>query len=173
MHALAADAERVERFAGSLLRSMDEYAITAPRRAAMFLAQIGHESGSLRYTREVWGPTAAQRKYEGRVDLGNTEPGDGHRFLGRGLIQITGRENYRLAARALGVDLLAHPEALEAPGLAARSAAWWWAAHGLNELADTGDVRACTRRINGGLTGIEDREERFRVACDVIVGCSV
>lgn len=171
MHATGATRPDVERFAGSLLRSMDEFDIATPRRVAMFLAQVGHESGGLRYLREIWGPTKAQAGYEGRRDLGNTEPGDGFRFRGRGLIQITGRANYAAAGRALGVDLLAEPEMLEQPGLAARSAAWWWAAHGLNELADTGDVRACTRRINGGLNGIDDREDRFRAACDAIVGC--
>lgn len=141
-----------------------EFDITAPVRLAAFLAQIGHESGGFRYTREIWGPTAAQLKYEGRSDLGNTQPGDGSRFRGRGLIQITGRYNYEKASKALGVDLIQNPELLEEPRLAARSAAWWWSAHGCNELADAGDFDKLTRKINGGLNGIADRRNRWEIA---------
>lgn len=145
------------------------YGITTPERLAAFLAQIGHESGSLKYTRELWGPTPAQQRYEGKAGLGNTQPGDGHRFLGRGLIQCTGRDNYgrvrdHLRAR-LGEqqvpDFLAYPEQLEQPRWAAWSAAEWWASHGCNELADAGDFDALTRRINGGLNGQPDRLARW------------
>src|SRR6185503_12838834 len=89
-----------------------EYGILQPQRIAMWLAQIGHESGGFVYTREIWGPTPAQSRYEGREDLGNTQPGDGKRFIGRGLIQTTGRANYQATGNALGVDLIAHPEML-------------------------------------------------------------
>lgn len=134
--------------------------VTTPVRIAAWIAQVGHESGGFVYTREIWGPTAAQLRYEGRADLGNILPGDGSRYRGRGLIQITGRANYTKAAHALGVDVVAYPERLEADDLAALSAAWWWAAHGCNELADAGDFTALTRRINGGTNGLADRQAR-------------
>lgn len=138
--------------------------IDTPARIAAWIAQIGHESGGFRFTREIWGPTDAQRRYEGRIDLGNTVPGDGSRYRGRGLIQITGRSNYARAAAALGVDVVAEPEMLETDGMAALSAAWWWSANGCNQLADAGNFDALTRRINGGLNGIEDRRRRHAIA---------
>lgn len=145
-----------------------EFGIDTPQRVAAFLAQVGHESGGFRYTREIWGPTEAQKRYEGRADLGNVKPGDGSKYRGRGLIQITGRYNYEQVSKALRVDLVNKPELLEAPSLAARSAAWWWAANGCNELADKGDFDALTRRINGGLNGIEDRRRRWEIAKKVL-----
>ena len=144
--------------------AMVEFDVNTPARKTMFLSQIGHESGGLRYAVEIWGPTPAQRRYEGRLDLGNTEPGDGSRFRGRGLIQTTGRANYAATGKALGLDLLLRPELLGLPPLAARSAAWWWKAHGLNEIADTGDVRKATRRINGGFNGLAERQALFSAA---------
>ncbi|KSJ42362.1 glycoside hydrolase family 19 protein [Pseudomonas aeruginosa] len=144
-------------FVPALNRAMYRYKIDSPMRQAAFIAQVGHESGQLRYTREIWGPTAAQAGYEGRKDLGNTMPGDGKRFMGRGLIQITGRANYVKAAAALGQPLLDQPELLEQAEWAATSAAWWWSAHGCNELADSGDFERITRTINGGLNGQAER----------------
>jgi putative chitinase len=142
----------------------DQYEIDTPLRLAAFMAQIGVESGRLLYTREIWGPTSAQTGYEGRKDLGNTQPGDGKRFMGRGLIQITGRHNYTVAAAALNLDLLNHPELLEQPNDAALSAAWWWSSHGLNALADAGDFQIITRRINGGLTAYSERLQLYGCA---------
>lgn len=145
-------------------RAMFEFAIVSPHRAAMFLATIGHESGGFVHTREIWGPTPAQQRYEGRADLGNARPGDGSRYRGRGLIQITGRANYEAASKGLGVDFVSHPQLLEDPEYAARASAWWWANNGLNELADTGDFRAVTRRVNGGYNGMTDRQRRYELA---------
>jgi putative chitinase len=127
--------------------------ITNAKRQAAFLAQVGHESGGLHWLVELWGPTATQLRYETRYDLGNVAPGDGYKYRGRGLIQLTGRENYRKGGQALGVDLINNPELLGEPGLACRSAGWYWKSHGCNELADAGDFEAVTRRINGGLNG--------------------
>lgn len=141
-----------------------EFGVTGSVRVAAFLAQVGHESGGFVYTREIWGPTAAQLRYEGRKDLGNTQPGDGSKYRGRGLIQITGRYNYQNASKGLGLDLVSEPWLLEAKPLAARSAAWWWASHGCNELADAGDFERLTRRINGGLNGYDDRVARWEKA---------
>lgn len=155
------------RVASALMVSMERYAIATPPRAAMFLAQVAHESGGFRWRREMWGPTPTQLRYEERADLGNCEPGDGLRFCGRGFLQITGRANYRDVGRALGVDLEAQPELLETTDLAAASAGWWWAARKLNVIADADTeeaFRTVTRRINGGLNGWDDRLARWHVA---------
>jgi len=148
---------RAANFAPYLNAAMSEYDISTPVRIAAFLAQIGHESGRLRYVREIWGPTAAQQRYEGRADLGNTEPGDGKKYMGRGLIQITGRANYRSVTDALGEDFVTYPSLLESPKWSTLSAAWFWASRQLNALADAGDFDAITRRINGGQNGRADR----------------
>ena len=143
-----------------LERSMLRYEINTKRREAAFLAQIAHESMRLSRTRELWGPTPAQLRYEGRKDLGNVVPGDGFRFLGRGLIQTTGRGNYRRCSLALFGDerLLDQPELLEQKTWAAQSAGWFWRDEkNLNELADAGMFKTITRRINGGLNGYEER----------------
>ncbi|WP_085703951.1 glycoside hydrolase family 19 protein [Pseudomonas sp. B15(2017)] len=144
-------------FAPALNTAMQQYQIVGTKRVAAFIAQIGHESGHLRWVREIWGPTDAQRGYEGREDLGNTVPGDGRKYCGRGLIQITGRANYAACGEALGLDLINHPEQLELPQHAAMSAAWFWKQNGLNDLADRDQFNTITRRINGGLNGLEDR----------------
>lgn len=145
------------------------YEINTRPRVAAFLGQVCHESGNMRFLREIWGPTPQQLRYEPGTSLarslGNTQPGDGHRFLGRGLIQITGRSNYEQISRALEYDFVADPVALERPDNAVASACWFWATRGLNEMADVTteqSYRRITRRINGGLNGWEDRLERWR-----------
>lgn len=159
---------RAALFAAPLSVAMLEFGINTPARRASFIAQIGHESGQLRYVRELWGPTPAQSGYEGRNDLGNTQPGDGVRFKGRGLIQITGRANYAACGAALSLDLTGRPELLEQPVNACRSAAWFWKKNGLNELADAGDQTRVSRRINGGTNGLADRLALFDVAQRVL-----
>lgn len=146
--------------------SMAEAGIDTPAREAAFLAQIAHESGSLRYVREI----ADGKAYEGRADLGNTQPGDGPRFKGRGLIQITGRANYRACSLALFGDerLLDRPELLEDVTQACRSAAWFWKSRGLNTLADSGAFKAITKAINGGLNGYDERLAYFQRATGVL-----
>lgn len=146
---------RLSTYVDHLAAAMHEYGIDTPARQAAFLAQVAHESGSLRYVREL----ASGDAYEGRADLGNTEPGDGRRFRGRGLIQITGRANYRDCSRALFGDdrLLNSPELLEEPRAACRSAAWFWRSRDLNPLADVGAFRAITKAVNGGFNGYDDR----------------
>lgn len=133
--------------------AMQEFGIDTPEREAAFIAQVAHESAGFYYTREL----ASGEAYEGRADLGNTQAGDGKRFRGRGFIQITGRANYRAVSDALGADFVANPEWLEETDAAARSAAWFWQSRNLNELADKGDFKAITKRINGGLNGYSDR----------------
>lgn len=160
--------DRATEFLPFVEAAMDEFEINTPKRQAAFLAQIGHESGRLKYTIELWGPTPAQSRYEGRDDLGNTEQGDGYRFRGRGLIQLTGRANYIEAGDALGVELIESPSLLAEPELACRSAAWFWREHGCNELADVGDFRRITLRINGGTNGMDDRLALYEAAQAVL-----
>jgi putative chitinase len=153
-----ANPENIAIFAPKLDQACKEYEISrAPRRVAIFLAQIAHESGSLKYVEEI----ASGEAYEGRTDLGNTQPGEGKRFKGRGLIQITGRANYAELSKELNYDFIRDPEALEKPGPAAFSAAWFWWSRGLNRLADIDAFAKITRRINGGLNGLKDRLEHY------------
>lgn len=140
-------------------RAMLRAGITTEKRAAAFLAQIGHESGSLVYKAEI----ASGAAYEGRSDLGNTQRGDGVRFKGRGFIGCTGRANYLAMGRWLGVgDLfIRHPTLLERDDWAWLTAVWFWSEHGLNRMADEGRFDAITRRINGGYHGKADRDARW------------
>lgn len=137
-----------------LQAACDAYQINTPLRVAAFLATCGVESGRLIFTKEIWGPTPAQIAYEPPSkkagELGNTEAGDGKRFCGRGLIQVTGRRNYTLAAVGLDLDLLNHPELLEQPADAAISAGWYWHNRNLNALADAGNFLGVSRAVNLG-----------------------
>lgn len=143
---------------------LERYAITTPSRLCHFLAQIAHESDGFQTTSEYWGPTRAQKAYEGRGDLGNVQPGDGRRFMGRGLIQLTGRANYRTYGKRLGLELEAHPEVAAQPAASLLIACEYWKAKGLNALADRDDLEAITRRINGGTNGLSDRRVFLRRA---------
>ena len=168
-------------FVPALNAAMARFKINSQVRMAAFIAQIGHESGqltrmveNLNYSAErlqaVWPnrfdaalAAKVERKpeqianivYGGR--MGNTLPGDGWKYRGRGLIQLTGAKNYRAAGVALGQDLVNHPELVEQPDTAALVAGWFWQSNGLNELADSGQFAKITRTINGGLTGQAER----------------
>jgi putative chitinase len=156
--------QRAGLFLPGLNAAMAEFQIDTPQRQAAFLAQVAEESGQLLYVREL----ASGAAYEGRADLGNIYVGDGPRFKGRGLLQITGRANYLLCGRGLGLDIQAHPELLEQPDNACRSAGWFWQAHGLNYLADCGDQTKVTRRVNGGTNGLLERLAYFETAARVL-----
>ncbi|MDR0829735.1 MAG: hypothetical protein LBN95_06455 [Prevotellaceae bacterium] len=154
--------EKIDIFLPFLNEFMAMYGITTYERICAFLAQVGHESGSLKYTEEI----ASGSAYEGRKDLGNTEIGDGKRFKGRGLIQITGRANYTQLAKVWNDnEILTNPTKLAEPELATKSACWWWQNRGLNALADipTDDnFRKITKKINGGYNGYDDRKTRWQ-----------
>jgi putative chitinase len=144
-------------YAPALFAKMPARAISTPLRQAHFLAQVGHESGELRYKEEIASGTA----YEGRADLGNTQPGDGPRFKGRGLIQLTGRANYRQYGQAIQRDLTTNEQwkqVADDPNLAVDVACWFWETRNLNQYADQDDVTTITRRINGGVNGLDDRK---------------
>ncbi len=152
---------KIERYLPHLLAGMRERHIDTPLRQAHFIAQLAHESGAFVYAEEL----ASGDDYERRADLGNTQPGDGRRFKGRGLIQLTGRANYTAYGKALGRDLTADPTPVATdPALAVDAACWFWETRGLNAMADADDVERATRRINGGLNGYADRQAYLRRA---------
>jgi putative chitinase len=146
--------DRLEKLLPHLNTTMQRYAITTPLRQAHFLAQVGHESDGFNTNEEY----ASGADYEGRGDLGNTRAGDGVRFKGRGLIQVTGRANYADCGRALAVDLINNPQRLGDFDLACLSAGWYWDTRKLNNHADRDDALTITKIINGGTNGLADRE---------------
>lgn len=156
--------------------AMDTFEINTPARQAAFLAQVGHESGGFKFINEIWGPTAAQARYEvrGAGDLGNVQPGDGVRYKGRGWIQLTGRDNYRRAYERLSKRFADCPNFEEDPGevatsrWAAMTAAEFWYNAGCNKLADEGRFEKITRVINGGLNGYADRMARWEDAKEAL-----
>lgn len=125
-----------------------EFGITTPLRIAHFLAQGSAETGGFHWLREIWGPTDAQKRYEGRKDLGNVIPGDGYRFLGRGIFQITGRDNYERYGKRIGIDLTCDPAKAEDPETALWIACLYWHDLNLNQFADLDQVRAVSNGIN-------------------------
>jgi putative chitinase len=151
---------------------MEIYEIDTPLRASAFLAQIAHESGELRYMEEIWGPTEQQKKYEPPSELaqklGNTESGDGFRYRGRGSMMITGRANYQKYGDRLGVDLVGNPDLVATPQYAFSTAVLYWKLNGLNELADIQDFTTITRKINGGVNGLAEREKYYEIAKDAL-----
>jgi putative chitinase len=153
-----------------------KYGITTPLRLAHFLAQAAHETMGFRYLKELWGPTDAQKGYEGRADLGNTLPGDGFRFRGRGIFQITGRDNYRRYGDRTGADLIDHPDAAADPSLALLIACLYWTDHKLNDYADADDILGVSNGINRGNpasirepNGYADRKAQLAKAKRVLV----
>lgn len=174
------------RYLPYLAAALQRFEINNDKRIVAFLAQLGHESGGLRYSTEL----ASGAAYEGRADLGNKFPGDGKKFKGRGLIQITGRANYSDVGAALGQNFILYPETL-APANnevgnalqlknAVASAAWFWKVKGLNELADKLDFtkssshannvaifKQITKKINGGYNGLADRQTRLAAGWNI------
>lgn len=166
LQAIAPEAavNRIEQLAPELNRTMVEFDITTPLRQAHFLAQVAHESDRFNALEEY----ASGEDYEWRDDLGNVYPGDGVRFKGRGLIQVTGRTNYKDCGKALGIDLVSNPKRLADPDLACRSAGWFWTTRRLNPDADRDDVHTVTRVINGGYNGLDDRIQLLSAAKRVL-----
>jgi putative chitinase len=160
---------------GLLMRPMH---LSSPHRLYHFLGQSAHESGGWRYDREVWGPTPAQKRYDTRTDLGNTvaADGDGYAYRGRAGFQITGKANYRRftdwaqANYASAPNFVAVPDLINTDPWEGLASIWYWETNGLNALADAGDVAAVTRRINGGINGLEDRVRQTVAAGLLLAG---
>jgi predicted chitinase len=168
-----ASRQRLRDFMPHLIAAMDEFNISVNvKRAAAFIAQLAHESGEFRWMEEIWGPTDAQKRYEPVTALskrlGNTQPGDGLRFKGRGPIQLTGRNNYRVFGDELGLDLIGDPAKAARPEAGFRIAGLFWSRNGLNEKADADDFIGITKRINGGTNGLADRQKYHALALQVL-----
>jgi putative chitinase len=176
-----------------LQETFEKYQINTPKRQACFIGQCMHESGGFKFLKENLNYSAkalmntwpsrfpdmdtaekyerqpekiANKVYSGR--MGNTEDGDGAKFIGRGLIQLTGKDNYKAFGEAIGEDLVSTPQLVEEPRYAALSAGWFWNKRGLNALADIMDITTLTVRINGGRIGIDDRIAKINKALDVL-----
>jgi putative chitinase len=176
-----------------LQETFEKYQINTPKRQACFIGQCMHESGGFKFLKENLNYSAkalmatwpsrfpdmdmaekyerqpekiANKVYSGR--MGNTEDGDGAKYIGRGLIQLTGKDNYMAFGEAIGEDLVSNPQLVEQPRYAALSAGWFWNKRGLNTLADAMDVTTMTVRINGGRIGIDDRIAKINKAIDIL-----
>lgn len=160
--AIYASEKNINTFSPLLNRFMHEYGICGKYPESAFLATVIHESGSFRYLKEI----ASGEAYEGRKDLGNTEKGDGVKYKGRGLTQLTGRRNYELASNASGIDFVSNPELLEEPENAVKVSCWWWDMRNLNKLSH--DIKAVTKVVNGGYNGMADREKWYNLALKVL-----
>jgi putative chitinase len=191
MAATGSNRENAEKFLPFIQGACKAYDITTPKRVAGFLSQIGHESGGLAMLEEnlnykaetlmrVWPkrfPTLefaqqyarnpqkiANSVYANRMGNGDEASGEGWKYRGRGLKQLTGKDNYRAFSKAIGTDFVASPDLLLEPVNAALSAGWFWSANNLNALADNGDVPGMTKRINGGTIGLEQRQALYAKA---------
>ena len=176
-----------------LQETFEKYQINTAKRQACFIGQCMHESGGFKQLKENLNYSAkalmntwpsrffdmdtaekfernpekiANKVYSGR--MGNTEDGDGAKYIGRGLIQLTGKDNYKAFGEAIGEDLLSNPQLVEEPRYAALSAGWFWNKRGLNALADAMDITTLTIRINGGKIGIDDRIAKINKVLDTL-----
>ena len=176
-----------------LNETFQKYDINTPKRQACFIGQCMHESGGFRLTKENLNYSAsslmktwpsrfpdmdtaekyehnpvkiASKVYAGR--MGNITPEDAGMYIGRGLIQLTGKDNYKTASDALNEDLLANPQLVEEPRYAALTAGWFWNKKGLNALADSNDIETMTKRINGGTLGLDDRKAKINMALNAL-----
>ncbi len=189
--ALGIDAKWLE----PMLETFEKYDISTPERQAAFIGQCAHESGNFKHLEEnlnysaerlcaVWpsrfpnleaaapyhrNPEAiANKVYSCRMGNGPEDSGEGFAFRGRGVVQLTGRDNYQRCGDGLGVDLVGNPDLLKDPKYAMLSAGWFWNKTNLNALADSGDLETMTRRINGGLNGLNDRLKHIAHAQEVL-----
>lgn len=164
--------KRITELTPGVNATLERYQINTKLRIAHFLAQVMHESGGCRWLREIWGPTEAQRRYEPVTSvsrsLGNLYKGDGERFKGRGLIQLTGRANYQRftdkVGKDFGVDFVAQPELVESAPFAVLVAGWFWNLRNVNAAADQDDLLKVTRLVNGGRNGLSDRARYLKRA---------
>jgi putative chitinase len=177
-----------------LLDTFAKYEINTPQRQSAFIGQCAHESGNFKVLQEnlnysakglmaTWSsrfpdmdtaeryerqPEKIANKVYARADMGNTDDGDGWKYRGRGVIQLTGKNNYRACGEALGLDLVENPDLILEPKYACLSAGWFWNKRGLNTLADALDIETITKRVNGGLHGLLDRQAKTQIALEIL-----
>ena len=187
------DEEIIQQYVEYLNDVMEFYEINNKQRIAMFLAQVGHESGGLRTIKENLNYSAdrlkvifpkyfrgvdpsgyarnpekiANKVYASRMGNGDESSGDGYRYCGRGLIQLTGKSNYQAFAQDMGWTLEDATAWLAEPEGACWSAGWFWDSRELNQWADKGDVLTVTKKINGGTIGLEDRKSHYEAALEI------
>lgn len=181
------DAVTADKWADALQATCDKFEINTPERQAGFIAQLAHESGMFKFVKENLNYSdkallavfpkyfnaenvqayarqpekIANRVYGNRMGNGDEASGDGFKYCGRGLIQLTGKDNYKRFSDAVGVDFVSNPELVEQPEYACLSAGWFWSVNGLNKLADAKDILGMTKRINGGTIGLDHRTELY------------
>ena len=162
--------DRINVFLPHLNKYLPIYGIDTPVEVASFLSQVLHESGGFKWMREIWGPTSAQARYEGRRDLGNIYKGDGKKFMGRGPIQITGRANYtRMSKDMFGDNRLLHnPEILATPEYGIISSCIYWKWRNMDAIDDDLSIEEETKKVNGGYNGLDDRQKYFNRALKVL-----
>jgi putative chitinase len=156
--------ERAAQIVGPLNEAMQQGGMNTPQREAAFISQVAEESDRFNTFEEY----ADGSQCEGRTDLGNTQPGDGPRYKGRGAIQVTGRYNYTQMSKDLGVDFVDHPELAATPQYAFKTALWYWDTHKGNAVADTGDIVKITEMVNGGTHGLDVRTQFYNNALQVL-----
>lgn len=181
------DAVTADKWADAIQATCDKFEINTPERQAGFIAQLAHESGIFKFVKENLNYSdkallavfpkyfnaenvqsyarqpekIANRVYGNRMGNGDEASGDGFKYCGRGLIQLTGKDNYKRFSDAVGVDFVSNPELVEQPEYACLSAGWFWSVNGLNKLADAKDILGMTKRINGGTIGLDHRTELY------------
>jgi len=169
----AAKAGRNVKFLDGINKTISDQNMSTVNRVAGYLSQIGVESEELLYTREL-GNSAYFNKYDIQFskkkaeELGNTSPGDGAKYKGRGLIQVTGKFNYAACGKALGIDLVNHPEILEQPLYASQSAGWYWGSRNINAAADEDNIVKITKLVNGGKMHLDRRNSYYEKAKQVL-----
>lgn len=168
---LGAKSGRNSKFLPALNDLFEKSGINSVNRIAGFLSQIGVESGEFLYVKEL-GADSYFSKYEPGTsigkNLGNTQKGDGARYKGRGLIQVTGRANYAACGKALGIDLINNPELLEQPKYAVDSAGWYWDTRNINAACDADDIVKITKLVNGGTNHLAERTNYYKKAKSVL-----
>ena len=172
-------ADKLKVYTAAFNEVFPEFDMDTPKRIACFLGQVGHESAQLKYDKELGSkynkhdPKDANEPvgtlYEGRKNLGNTQPGDGPKFIGRGILQLTGRENYTIYSKKLGIDLVNHPELACDPIVSTKIACQYFKDRGLIELSDKLDVDTITLKVNGkAKLGLEERKHFTQKALEVL-----
>lgn len=157
-------------FVKNLCDSMDKwlpiYEMNQKLRLCAFLSQCAHETGGFIFLRELGGRDYCAKYEPGTKigdELGNTEPGDGYKYKGHGIIQLSGRKNYALYGKLIGADLINNPDLLLIPDISVHLACEFWKQHQLNDLADKSDIASITKKINGGLNGLSERTRLYNI----------
>lgn len=173
LYKIIGDYNRVDRYLHYINKYLDVFEINTPLRASHFIAQCCHETAGFKFMKEQGKVNYFLNYDKGSLAkmLGNTQKGDGWKYRGRGFLMLTGRANYQSYqdSEYCKGDIMSNPELLEGQNGSVKSAMWWWFTHGLNELADKDDIVKITKKVNGGLNGIDDRKNWFGICKKVLL----